>query len=91
MWWKPAKDDSLTSRFVRGGMHSISDVRHLELKLAVLENMLKELSIQTPRLLRLLWCRVLTAGPWISHLLCLLICSAVTYLVGASDYNLLKT
>ena len=41
MQWGTATDDSLGSRLVRGGMHAVFDVSHLESKLAALENMLK--------------------------------------------------
>ena len=44
MQWETARDDSLSSRFVRGGLHSVSDVSHLEFMIVVLENMLKGLS-----------------------------------------------
>jgi len=46
MQWKTAHDDSLSSRFARGGLHSVSDVRHLKSKINVLENMLKGFSPQ---------------------------------------------
>jgi len=42
--WETATNDSLGSRFDRGGMHSILGVSHLESKICVLENMLKGLS-----------------------------------------------
>jgi len=41
MQWKTARDGSLSSRLARGGMHPISDIIHLESKIALLENMLK--------------------------------------------------
>ena len=44
MQWKTARDNSLSSRVSRGGLHSISDVSHLKSKIAVMENMLKGLS-----------------------------------------------
>jgi len=44
--WETACDGSLSSRFARDGLHSFSDVSHLESKIAVLENMLKGLSPQ---------------------------------------------
>ena len=44
MQWEIARDDSLSSRFARGGLHSVSDVSQLESKIAILENMLKGLS-----------------------------------------------
>jgi len=44
MQWETARDDSLSSMLVRGGLHSVSDVSHLESEIAVLENMLKGLS-----------------------------------------------
>ena len=50
MQWKTAHDDSLTSRFTRGGLYSVSDVSHLESKITVLENMLKGLSLQMSQL-----------------------------------------
>ena len=50
MQWETARDDGLSSRFARGGTHSISDISHLESKIVVLENMLKGLSIQTPQI-----------------------------------------
>ena len=50
MQWEIARDDSLNSSIVRGGLHSVSDVSHLESKIAVLENMLKELSPQMPQM-----------------------------------------
>jgi len=46
MQWKTARDDSLGSRIVRGGLHSVYDVSHLESKVAALENMLKGLTPQ---------------------------------------------
>jgi len=48
MQWETTRDDSLSSRLARGGMHAVSDVSHLESKIAVLENMLKGLSFQQP-------------------------------------------
>ena len=48
--WETACDDSLSSRFATNGLHSISNVSHLESKIAVLENMLKGLSPQIPQL-----------------------------------------
>jgi len=45
MQWETVRDDSLSSRLVRGGMHVVSDVSHLESKIAVLENMLKGLLV----------------------------------------------
>jgi len=50
MQWEIAHDDNLSSRFARGGLHSVSDVSHLEFKIAVLENMLKGLSPQMSQL-----------------------------------------
>jgi len=61
--WKIIRDDSLSSRFARGGLHYISNVGHLELKIAMLENMLKVCLLRLPRFLRLLWCLVLTIRP----------------------------
>jgi len=46
MQWEIARDDSLSSRLVGGGVHAIFDVTHLESKIAILENMLKGLSVQ---------------------------------------------
>jgi len=46
MQWKAARDDGLSSRIARGGLHSISDISHLESKITILENMLKGLSPQ---------------------------------------------
>jgi len=43
-----SRDDSLSSRFARSGLHFVYDVSHLESKIVVLENMLKGLSPQTP-------------------------------------------
>ena len=40
--WETTRDDSLSSTFVRGGLHSVSNVSHLESKIAVLENILKD-------------------------------------------------
>jgi len=48
MLWEATRDHSLSSQFGWGGMHSISNVSHLESKIAVLENMLKRLSVYTP-------------------------------------------
>jgi len=48
--WKTARDDNLSSRIARGGLHSISDISHLESKITVLENMLKGLSPQMSQL-----------------------------------------
>jgi len=50
MQWETARDDSLSSRIVRGGLHSVSDVSHLESKVAALENMLKGLTPQMTQL-----------------------------------------
>ena len=50
MQWKTARDDSLSSRIVRGGLHLVSDVSHLESKVAALENMLKGLTPQMTQL-----------------------------------------
>ena len=50
MQWKTARDDSPSARFARGGLHSVSDVSHLESKIAILENMLKGLSPQMSQL-----------------------------------------
>ena len=44
MQWKTARDDSLGSKIIRGGLHSVSDMSHLESKVAALENMLKGLT-----------------------------------------------
>ena len=44
MQWETARDDSLSSRFTRGELHSISDVSHLEYKIVVLKNLLNGLS-----------------------------------------------
>ena len=48
--WEIALDDSLSSQFARGGLHSASYVSHLESKIAILENMLKGLFPQIPQL-----------------------------------------
>ena len=45
MQWKTASDDNQNSRFARDCLHSVSDVSHLESMIAVLENMLKGLSL----------------------------------------------
>ena len=50
MQWKATRDDILSSRFTRGGLHSISDVSHLEPKIAILENILNGLSPQMSQL-----------------------------------------
>jgi len=50
MQWETARDDSLSYRFARGGLHSVSDVSHLESKIIVLESMLKGLSRQIPHI-----------------------------------------
>jgi len=50
MQWVIARDDSLSSKFARGGLHSISDVSYLESKIAVSENMLSGLTPQMPQL-----------------------------------------
>ena len=49
MQWETAKDDSLSSRLARGGIHAVSNVSHLESKIVVLENILKALSVQQPQ------------------------------------------
>ena len=49
MQWEIAREDSLSSKFVRGGMHVVSDVSHLVSKITVLGNMLKGLSVQQPQ------------------------------------------
>jgi len=46
MQWATAHDDNLSSRISRGGLHSISNVSHLESKITVMENMLEGLSPQ---------------------------------------------
>ena len=48
MQWKTARDDSLSSRLARRKMHDVSNVSHVESKIAVLENILKGLFIQQP-------------------------------------------
>ena len=50
MQWKTARDDSLSSRITRGGLHFVSEVSHLESKIVVLENVLKGLSSQMPQI-----------------------------------------
>ena len=50
MQWETAHDDNLSSTLARGGLHFVSDVSHLESKIVVLENMLKELSHQIPHI-----------------------------------------
>ena len=50
MQWETACDDSLRSRFTKCGLHSVSDVSHLQSQIAVLENMLKGLSPQMSQL-----------------------------------------
>ena len=49
MHWETTRDDNLSSRLVRGGMHTVSDVSYLESKITILENMLKGLSVQQPQ------------------------------------------
>jgi len=49
MQWDTAGDDSLSSRLARGSMHVVSNVSHLEYKIAVSENMLKGLLVQQPQ------------------------------------------
>ena len=46
MQWKTARDDSLSYGIVRGGLHYVSNVSHLESKVAASENMLKGLTSQ---------------------------------------------
>jgi len=41
-----ARDDSLSSRLAREGMHVVFYVSHLDSKIVILENMLKDLSVQ---------------------------------------------
>jgi len=50
MQWETPHDDSMSSRFTNGRLHSVSDVNHLESKIAVLENMLKGLTPQMSQL-----------------------------------------
>jgi len=50
MQWKTARNDSLSSRISRGGLHFISNISHLKSKIVVLENMLKGLSPQMPQI-----------------------------------------
>jgi len=45
-----ASNDSLSSRFTRGGLYYISDVSHLKSKITVLKNVLKGLTPQMPQL-----------------------------------------
>jgi len=47
--WKTIGDDCLGSRLAMGSMHSISNVSYLGSKIAILENTLKGLSVQTPQ------------------------------------------
>ena len=50
MQWKTARNYNLSSRFdARGGLSGISNVSNLESKIAILESMLKGLSIQQPQ------------------------------------------
>ena len=44
MQWETARDDSISFKITRGGLHCISDISHLKSKIAILENMLKGLS-----------------------------------------------
>jgi len=64
MQWETTMDNSLSSRLARGGMHVVSDVSHLESKITFLENMLKGLSLQQPKILKLLWCLVHIVRPY---------------------------
>ena len=63
LWETATRDDSLSYRFVKGGMHFVSDVSHLESKILVLENMFKGYLLKLSRHLKLLWCFVLTVRP----------------------------
>jgi len=45
MQWETTIDDSLKSRFAKGGVHFGYDVSHLESKITILKNMLKRLYI----------------------------------------------
>jgi len=58
--WAIAKDDGLSSRFVRDGMHFVSDMNPLDSKIVVIGNMLKGYLFRLPRLL---WCLVLIVRP----------------------------
>jgi len=48
MQCKITRDDNLSFRYARGGLHSVSDLSHLEPKIIVLENILEGLSPWTP-------------------------------------------
>ena len=54
IYWETARDDSLSSRLARRGMHAVFDVSHLEFKIVVFGNILKALSIFQPQNLKLL-------------------------------------
>ena len=51
MQWETTRGDSLSSRIAsaKEGMHSVSDLSHIESRLTALENQLKGLTIQQPQ------------------------------------------
>ena len=51
MQWKTTRDDSLSSKIAnaKGGMHTVSDLSHIESTFTVLENQLKGLTLQSPQ------------------------------------------
>jgi len=73
MQWETTWDDSLSSRIARGGLHFVSDVSHLESKVAALENMLKGLTPQMTQLSQ-------TATASCSH------CQALDHSLSACPY-----
>jgi len=52
MQWETTRDDSLSSRIanVKGGLHAVSDLNHIESRFTALENQLKGLTIQQPQI-----------------------------------------
>ena len=78
MQWETTRNDNISSRYVRGGLYSVSNVSYLGSNIAVLENILKGLSPQMTQLSQIstvsyLHCQALdhslSACPYFAHLL----------------------
>jgi len=92
MQWESARDNSLKSRITRGGLHSISDVSHLESKIAILKKHVKGIvSPNVPDILDF-YCVMFPLSGLRSFLKYLsLFCSSVSNWTRASEYGLPKT
>jgi len=63
MQWQTTRDDSMSSRFVRGDIYVVSNVGHLEFQIAILASRLKVYLFNNHKLLRLLSYLVLIISP----------------------------